>query len=443
MFDYTFILTITIFVVTIYLMLSKPKGLNETIPTTIGAIILIVLGIVSYQNIFHIMDMVSGATFTILSTIVMTIILESVGFFKWVAINLIQRTNGSGKKLFFYIIGLCFFTTIFFNNDGSILITTPIIIRIVFMLKLKPHQQFPYLISGALIATAASAPIAISNIANLIALEMVRLDLNQYVTLMFVPSMIGIMTMTLLLYLYFKKDLPKTIQTHHHTIQFNSHPLTTVEEKIDWNMFILAIVFIVCIRSSYFILAPFGIPMEIISIIGATSLVMLRYLHYKKGIKDILVKTPWHILLFAFSMYVLVYALQNVGVTQYLYDLLYPFVQANHFQAILSMGIAITLLSNIVNNLPAVMIGSLTITEMGLDIHTLQLAYLANIMGSDIGALLTPVGTLATLIWMFILRKHGIHLTWRKYFQVTIVIIPLTLLISLISLYAWSYIITP
>ena len=77
-------------------------------------------------------------------------------------------------------------------------------------------------------------------------------------------------------------------------------------------------------------------------------------------------------------------------------------------------------------------------TEMNIDLATMKVAYLANIIGSDIGSLLTPMGTLASLIWMFILRKNNIAVSWRKYFQITIVVIPVGLFVSLLSLFAWT-----
>jgi arsenical pump membrane protein len=161
-------------------MLWRPFGINETVPTVTGAIIVLLAGIVPLSDVAAIYDIISGAAITILSTIVMSIVLESVGFFRWIAYNLVNKSNGSGIKLFIYVNLLCFLTTLFFNNDGSILITTPIIIHITSLLQLKRHQKIPYLISGAITATVSSAPIAVSNIANLIALKIVGLDLNSY-----------------------------------------------------------------------------------------------------------------------------------------------------------------------------------------------------------------------------------------------------------------------
>ncbi|MFD2682056.1 arsenic transporter [Bacillus seohaeanensis] len=440
------VLMLIIFSLTILVMLWRPFNINESVPTTIGAATVLLLGIVPLTDVFDIFEIVSGASLTILSTIMMSIVLESIGFFKWVARNIVSKSNGSGVRLFVYTNLLCFLMTMFFNNDGSILITTPIIIHIVLILKLKPRQMFPYLISGALIATAASAPIAVSNISNLIALEIVGLTLNDYIKMMFVPSMIGILFMAYFLYKYFKKDIPKRILTipikwdEEKSKYAYSHPLETENHsnQYDWWMFKVCFLVVIITRACFFILTPLGIPLEWIGLTGALVLILIRKIKMGTGALDIVKKTPWHILLFAFNMYVLVYGLKNVGLNDYIVSLLTSYIEDSPFYASMIMGSALTVFSNLFNNLPAVMIGTLSLTEMGLSDHILQIAYLANVIGSDIGALLTPVGTLATLIWMFLVKKHSIKITWGDYIKVTIIIIPITLLISLLSLYLWS-----
>lgn len=435
-----------IFFVVITLMLWRPFGINETIPTSAGAMLVLLLGIVPLTDVKEIFDIVSGASLTILSTIMMSIVLDSIGFFKWIAFNIVIRSKGSGKRLFFYIILLCFLMTMFFNNDGSILITTPIIIHIMMLLKMKPKQAFPYFISGALIATAASAPIAVSNISNLIALKIVGLSLNSYIEMMFVPSLAGIILIAWLLYLYFRRDIPqKTLAVQLKWNQSSSelkldHPLKLPEEneEVDWWLFKVCLSVVVITRAGFFALSPLGIPIEWIGLSGAILLILIRWYRTKSGMLDVVRKTPWHILLFAFNMYVLVYGLKNVGLNEQIVLHLKGLVTENHFYASMVMGLFLTFLSNVANNLPAVMIGTLSITEMGLDHQTMQIAYLANVIGSDIGALLTPVGTLATLIWLFLLKKHNIHITWGQYMKVTFTIIPVGLLASLLFLYLWN-----
>lgn len=142
---------------------------------------------------------------------IMAIALESFGFFYWVAAKLLQQSKGSGIKLFWLTNLLCFLMTIFLNNDGSILITTPILLLVLKYLGLKKHQKTPYLLSGVLIATASSAPIGVSNIVNLISLKIIGMDLYLHTAMMFVPSMMGLIFMTCLLFMFFYKRLPKSL----------------------------------------------------------------------------------------------------------------------------------------------------------------------------------------------------------------------------------------
>ncbi|WP_405131514.1 arsenic transporter [Paenibacillus sp. FSL H8-0317] len=442
--DYQLWLTFGVFIITVIFLMWRPGGLNESIPTSLGALLLILTGVSSYAHIVGIFGIVSGAAVTILSTIVMSIILDSIGFFRWIALNMIEKARGSGFRLFWLILLLCFLMTIFFNNDGSILITTPIIIRICSILRLKMHQQLPYLISGALIATASSAPIGLSNLANLIALQMVGLNLNTYTQMMFVPSMLAIMVMTVLLFYYFRRSIPKVI--HHFPVSLQSssgsgyHPLQTTESenKVDWWLFRGCIGIVVFIRAGYFLAEQVGIRMEVVAITGVILMLAVRWYRTRTGLKDVITQTPWHILLFAFSIYVIVDSLHRAGLTASIIQWMKPIIEGGNASIIAVSGLMLTLLSNLFNNLPSVMIGTFAVTDLPLSESQLHLAYLANILGSDIGALLTPIGTLATLIWMYILKTHQIRISWKQYMKVTFIVIPISLIVSLISLYIWT-----
>lgn len=445
--------SLIIFILTVALLIIRPFGVNESVPVVAGAIAIYLLGIVSLTDIIKIIGIVNGAAVTILSTIVMSIVLESVGFFRWAAYNLAMKSNGSGRVLFWYINVLCFLMTMFFNNDGSILITTPIIIQTLAMLNLKTRQKIPYLLSGALIATGSSAPIGVSNLANLIALKIVGLDLNSYASMMIVPSMIGLISISLLLFYHFRKEIPVKIpminsgttellqNAYDNTSTVKRfHPLMSASDNkqyVDWRMFVICIVIVIVTRLSFFLLAPLGIATEWPAILGALLLIVVRWVRKGVGPKDVLKKTPWHILLFAFGIYLIVYGLYNAGLIDLITNIFGDQISDSRFNAIFIIGLLLTFMSNVFNNLPSVMIGTLSLTEMNLDPSILHAAYFANIIGADIGALILPMGTLASLIWMHILRKYKIHFTWRQYLKTTLVIIPISLLISLISLYIW------
>lgn len=435
-----------VFLSTMLFIFWRPKEVNEAWPASIGALIILVTGVVSFEDVMDIISKIGGASITIMSTVVMAVILESFGFFNWVAARIVSFSKGSGHRLYWNIQLLCFTMTLLFNNDGSILITTPILILLLKNMRLKPHQQIPYLLSGALIATASSAPIGVSNLVNLIALKIVDMSLWMHTVMMFVPATLGLLFMSYLMYIVVKKKLPKTlpdslIDIEENFFTNNFHPLKTkisVETKQKRTKLMLKILlFVFVIRSLLFVASYINIPIEIVSVVGSTILLLWRGYHLKTNPKDILKKTPWNILIFAFSMYVIIYGMHNVGLTAFLVQLCEPIVNQGLFQASFIMGGLVSLLSNLFNNHPALMIGTITLSEMGLDPITLKTIYLANIIGSDMGSLLLPIGTLASLIWMDILRKNKINVTWTDYLNITLKVIPITTIVTLTLLYFW------
>ncbi|MBB4825447.1 arsenical pump membrane protein [Sporosarcina luteola] len=444
--SFQIVITGWVFLMTMLVIFWRPKDINEAWPATVGATIILATGIVSYTDILDIFSKIGGASLTIMATIVMAVTLESFGFFHWSAAKLAKLSRGSGYRLYWYIQLLCFLMTLLFNNDGSILITTPILILLLRNLRLKIHQQIPYLLSGALIATASSAPIGVSNIVNLIALNIVEMSLWQHTALMFVPATAGLIFMSCFMFIVIKKklptELPKSfldIEESFFTKKF--HPLKTkapIETTRKRTKFMLKILlFVLVIRSLLFVASYVQIPIEMVAVFGSAVLLLWRWYFLRIHPGDILKKTPWHILIFAFSMYVIIYGLHNVGLTSMLVNFCRPIVEQGLFQASLVMGVLVSILSNIFNNHPALMIGTITLTEMGLDPITLKTIYLANIIGSDMGSLLLPIGTLASLIWMHLLRKSKIKISWRDYVSVSIIVIPITTIITLTLLYVW------
>lgn len=220
-------LTIIAFLLTLVLILWRPNGINEAIPATAGAALVLFSGSVSISDLVKISTTISSAAITIIATIVMAIILESFGFFYWAAEGLAARARGSGIRLFWYVNLICFLMTLFFNNDGSIFITTPILLILLDRLGLKNHEKIPYLLSGALIATASSAPIGVSNIVNLIALKIVGMDLYMHTLMMFVPATLGLIFFLLLLFLCFYRQLPRKLPaTKKWFVGSGTHPLS-------------------------------------------------------------------------------------------------------------------------------------------------------------------------------------------------------------------------
>ncbi|WP_053376393.1 ArsB/NhaD family transporter [Paenibacillus sp. FJAT-27812] len=438
MHDLMIIMTLCSFLLTIGFIFWRPH-VNEAIPASIGAFFVLLSGSVSLADLGQITETISGAAITIMATIVMAIVLESFGFFYWAAELLTRKAKGSGIRLFWLTNLFCFLMTLFVNNDGSILITTPILLLLLKNMGLKNHQKIPYLLSGALIATASSAPIGVSNIVNLIALKIVHMDLYMHTAMMFVPASLGLVLLTLLLFLTFYRVLPKKLpEVKQWNLIPGSHPLKEVVQHENRNKFMRNIlIFVFCVRISLFVASYFHFPISLMAVIGSSLLLLWRWFYLKVPPTDMLKKTPWYIFIFAFCMYVIIYGLNNIGLTEWLVGLLQPLVSSSLLNASVFMGILLSILSNLFNNHPALMVGTLTLMDMGLNPITLKIAYLASVVGSDIGSLLLPIGTLATLMWIHIVRKGGILITWGQYLKVTALVIPVTVIFTLVLLSYW------
>lgn len=373
----------------------------------------------------------------------------------------------------------------------------------VYSIEAKWHKVTYFLhkvtFSGALIATASSAPIGVSNIVNLIALKIVGMTLYMHTLMMFVPATTGLVLLLLLLFLRFRRRLPRKLSItefqlgnylyithnrpdppaphlqyhpphppephpnhhlphppghhpqhhppehhpHHHPgIQPNPRVVDAQEAKIltfkDRNKFMRnVLIFVFIVRMSLFAASYLGIPIASVAVIGSSLLLTWRWIYANIPPPDLLTKIPWHIFVFAFSMYVIIYGLNNIGLTNLLIKQFEPLVTSSLMNASLIMGILTSLMSMFFNNHPSLLIGTLTLMNMNLDPLTLKIAYLASVIGSDVGSLVLPIGTLASLMWMHILNRHDVKIHWKDYISVTILVIPVTVLFTLIFLERW------
>lgn len=434
----------------------RPKDLNEAFPATIGALIILATGGVTFQNIIEINDKIGSPSLTILSSIVISIVLESFGLFSWAAHLIATYIKGSGKKLFIFVNLFCILVTFLFNNDGSILITTPIIIFLLKGLKLKPHEQLPFLISGGIVATASSLPIGVSNIVNLISLKVLGIDLYMHAIMIFVPGVLGTLFLILMLYLAQYKFIPKTIPLYleypstppppkheHHPIK-RKIPVPvkeTIFSKEKVSIYKKILVFVIATRISLYVASYLHIPFEYISLGTAIALLLYRWKHLKMGVTDLLYKTPWHVILFAYTMYIIIFGMKNSGLTNLVLSVVQPLSQHISLQNTVIMTIFSTFLANIFNNHPALMINTLSLTQLPLSMLQLKLLYTSALIGSDLGALLLPIGTLATLLWVNILRKNKVKITWEQYLSVSLKVIPISIIFTVIVLYGWMLLI--
>ena len=415
------ILASVIFIITLVFVIWQPKGLQIGTTAVIGAIFAIILGVVSLTDVWTVTSIVWDATLSFIGIIILSMVLDQIGFFEWAALKMARLSKGNGNLMFVYILLLGALVAAFFANDGAALILTPILLAKMKHLKMDPIAVFAFLMAGGFIGDSASNPLVISNLTNIVTAGYFDIGFWEYAQNMFLPNLISIIASIAVLWLFFRKDIPRHID-----VQNLASPESVIKSKV---MFNLSWYFLALLMVGYFIGDYYHLPVSVFALGGA--LVFLAIATYFKATKPIMtIKTaPWQVVWFSIGLYVVVYGLKNAGLTSYLATLINDMAEMGNVVAVIGTGFLAAVLSSVMNNMPTIMIMDIAIAETG---HT-ALAY-ANILGSNLGPKMTPIGSLATLLWLHVLAQKGVKITWIQYMKVGLIITPPVLLSALVGL---------
>jgi len=428
------ILSVIIFLLTILFVIWQPKGLSIGWTATIGALLSLLLGIVSFSDVLFVTKIVWDATIAFVGIIFISLILDKIGFFEWAALHIMKKAGGDGNKLFIYIIFLGALIAAFFANDGAALMLTPIVYAKIKHLGLKDKFILPFIMASGFVADTTSLPLVISNLVNIVTADFFGIGFIEYAFKMIIPNFFSLIATLIVLYIYFKKDIVKS---------YDPSILKNPEEVIkDWFIFRLSWWLGGFLLIGFIISEIYKIPVSIIISIGAIILGIATYREKIVDMKVLIFKeTPWKIVVFSIGMYVVVYGLKNAGLTYELSKIINYTYNFGELSAILGTGFLAAFLSAIMNNMPSVMVVNLAIAETGLGQNIQHLLSFANVIGCDLGPKMTPIGSLATLLWLHVLEQKGVKISWGYYFKVGIILTPPVLFFTLIGLYLWKLII--
>lgn len=424
-----------IFVATLVFVIWQPKGLGIGWSALAGAAVALLTGVVGWADVGTVWHIVWDATFTFVALIIISLILDEAGFFSWAALHVARWGGGNGHRLFPLIIILGAAIAAVFANDGAALLLTPIVLAILLRLDFPPTAALAFTVACGFVADTTSLPLIVSNLVNIVTANFFGISFGRYAAVMVPVNFVSLAATLIVLWVWFRKDIPETYSAN--GLEEPSHAIR------DMAVFRTAFPLLGLLLVAYFVTGPLGVPISFVT--GAAALVLLavagRWLSGGRNavvpLGKVLRGAPWQIVLFSIGMYLVVYGLGNAGLTDLAASVLLWLAAQGTFVATIGTGFVVAVLASVMNNMPATLVGALAIDRADVPAFTQELMVYANVVGNDLGPKFTPIGSLATLLWLHVLAGKGQRITWGQYMKVGLVLTPPVLLVTLIALWAW------
>lgn len=415
-----------IFLFTLTLVIWQPKGLGVGWSATLGALLALVFGVVSLHDIPTVWAIIWNATATFIALIVISLLLDEAGFFEWAALHVARWARGDGRRLFAFMVLLGAAVSALFANDGAALILTPIVMSMLLALRVSPAATLAFVMGAGFIADTASLPLVVSNLVNIVSADYFDLGFNAYASVMVPVNLVAVAATLLVLWLYFRRDIALRYATEDLKV-----PAMAVRDRatfrVGWAV-------LLALLASLFVLEPMGIPVSAVAAACAAVLFAVAARGHVISTRRVLREAPWQIVVFSLGMYLVVYGLRNAGLTDSLGNVLSWLAGHGLWAASLGTGLIAALLSSVMNNMPSVLIGALSIHASEAQGVVREAMIYANVIGCDLGPKITPIGSLATLLWLHVLARKGVTIGWGYYFKVGVLLTVPVLLVTLAAL---------
>lgn len=411
-----------IFLATLILVIWQPRGLGIGWSAFVGAAVAVMAGVVHTSDIPVVWHIVWNATGTFVAIIIISLLLDKAGFFEWAALHVARWGQGSSKRLFVLLVLLGAVVAALFANDGAALILTPIVIAMLRALRFSAKATLAFVMAAGFIADTSSLPLVVSNLVNIVSADYFDIGFARYAAVMVPVNFVSVAATLAALMWFFRNDIPAD-----YDLAQLRPPVQAIHDRATFmaGWWVLGLLLV-----GFFWLEHMGVPISAVAAIGALLLLVVAGRGHKISTRDVLRSAPWQVVVFSLGMYLVVYGLRNAGLTAYLTNLLNECAKHGVWGAALATGFITAILSSIMNNMPTVLIGALSIDSTTAQGAVREAMIYANVIGSDLGPKITPIGSLATLLWLHVLSSKDIQISWGYYFRAGIVLTLPVLLIT-------------
>jgi arsenical pump membrane protein len=423
--NYVAVAAIAIFVVTLVLMIKRPRGLRLGYAAGIGAVASLLLGTVTLgqaaQSFLDIWD----AALAFIGIVALSVTLDAMGFFKWAALRVVQHAGGNGLKLYFYVVVLTATVSILFANDSAVLILTPIVLEIVTCIGISGGGRMAYLFSAGLIADTAAMPLITSNPINILSADFFHYSFIQHLIFMAPIAVATITSSILLVYFFFRKKIPRAYDA------LVVGQLNMGKQQISPQLLRIIVVTLIAIDVGYVLTSLNRFPVSLVICSGAVFLIFVYWTskrkavtvdNEKKGLFQLAKDINWDIILFMLSIFLVVEGLQNAGIVQLLASALLSTSHLPFILGIFAPSMVITIGASFMNNWPMTILGLLSVKHAAATASLGAPAFtglvFSNIIGNNLGPHFFPFGSLAILMWLETMRRKGVKISIKDYLKV-------------------------
>jgi arsenical pump membrane protein len=419
------VIPLLIFILTITLVMIRPKPFNEVTASALGALVMLVTGAITPLNIWEVLQTNINVLLFFLGLMIICVIADQAGFFEWCSIKAAKLSKGKGPLLLSVLFGLGTLITAFFSNDATALILTPIVFALVTRLKLS---VLPYVFACAFIANTASMLLPVSNPVNLLAVERFQLTLGEYIKYLFLPGILVVGANLILFRYIFRREIS--------TISRNYQSPESI--KVD-KYFLLISIGLGFIALGYIFVSILGLPLFYPAIGGAGLLIFVSFWFKRLKINKLSSGISWNIFLFIFALALLIKGLDNAGITNSIANLLASLAHLGTLPALLSVTFGTAIGSNLINNWSMMMVSVSSLANLagqtqGFD----KVLIYGAIMGADLGPNITILGSLSSMLWLILLRQRGLDIRPVQFLKLGLIVTPVLLIIGVLSLYLCS-----
>ncbi len=413
---------VLIFLATILCIIVRPRGIQEWVYASVGGSLLVLFGLISPRLALEAIARGHEVYYFLLGMMLLAEIARQARVFDWLASYAVVAAQGSRLRLFglIYLVGIV--VTVILSNDATAVVLTPAVAAVMRKTDVEP---LPYLLVCAFIANAASFVLPISNPANFVVFGGSMPNLFHWLSIFFLPSVLAIVATFVVLVILFRRDLLGEIRGNPPLEQLGFQGVVSLS-AIGLTVLVLMLASIVQ--------APLGL---ITCICGLATLLGVA-LTDRSIVVEVLRQVPWSVLLLVASLFVLVGGLETTGLLQQIAHGLSRMQTWPPFVSLLSVGVLTAVVVNCINNLPAGLIAGNTLAA----VHAHEALRASMLISVDLSPNLSITGSLATVLWLIVLRREKITMSGWDFLRVGCLVMPPALILaigSIVARYAIGY----